>query len=112
MERVLEACAELASFSGELPVLRLAGLDLAASRGLLQERTGTEVSPSVAAQLLASTGGNPLALVEMPQALSSDQLAGRASLPGQLPVTATLALWAASSPPATSTVAPGATGLP
>jgi hypothetical protein len=27
-------------------------------------------------------------------------------------VTATLALWAASSPPATSTVAPGATGLP
>jgi hypothetical protein len=26
-------------------------------------------------------------------------------------VTATLALWVASSPPATSTVAPGATGL-
>ncbi len=27
-------------------------------------------------------------------------------------VTAALALWAAASPPATSTVAPGATGLP
>ena len=75
---------------GELPNLRLAGLDLAASTGLLQERTGADVSPAVAAQLLASTGGNPLALVEMPQALSSDQLAGRTSLPGQLPVTATI----------------------
>ena len=75
---------------GELPTLRLAGLDLAATTGLLQERASSDVSPAVAAQLLASTGGNPLALVEMPQALSSDQLAGRASLPGQLPVTATI----------------------
>ena len=75
---------------GDLPVLRLAGLDLAASTGLLRERTDSHVSPEVAAQLLVSTGGNPLALVEMPQVLSSDQLAGRSGLPGHLPVTATI----------------------
>ena len=75
---------------GDLPILRLAGLDLAASTGLLRERTDSHVSPEVAAQLLVSTGGNPLALVEMPQVLSSDQLAGRSGLPGHLPVTATI----------------------
>ena len=75
---------------GDLPILRLAGLDLAASTGLLRERTDSDVSPEVAAQLLASTRGNPLALVEMPQVLSSDQLAGRSGLPGHLPVTATI----------------------
>jgi DNA-binding CsgD family transcriptional regulator len=41
----------------------------------------------VAAQLLAATGGNPLALVELPQVLTIDQLAGRATLPGRMPVT-------------------------
>jgi len=75
---------------GDLPSLRVAGLDLAASTGLLRERTSSEVSAEVAAELLASTGGNPLALVELPQALSSDQLAGRSSLPGRLPVTGTI----------------------
>jgi DNA-binding CsgD family transcriptional regulator len=75
---------------GDLPTLRLSGLDLAAGTELLRERAGHDVSPEVTAQLLASTGGNPLALVEMPQALSSEQLAGRAPLPGRLPVTGTI----------------------
>ncbi len=75
---------------GDLPVLPLSGLDLEAVTGLLRERANSDVSPEVAAQLLASTGGNPLALVEMPQVLSSDQLAGRTSLPARLPVTGTI----------------------
>ena len=76
--------------SGDLPALRLSGLDLAASTDLLREQTGADVSPEVAAQLLASTGGNPLALVEIPRALSTDQLAGQARLPARLPVTGTI----------------------
>ncbi len=42
---------------------------------------------AVADQLVARTAGNPLALVELPEALSPEQLAGTAPLPPQLPVT-------------------------
>jgi DNA-binding CsgD family transcriptional regulator len=73
--------------SGELPELRLAGLDRAGVTALLSERTGEPVSAEVSAQLLASTGGNPLALVELPGVLSSEQLHGTAPLPGRVPVT-------------------------
>lgn len=76
--------------AGELETLTLAGLDLAASLELLRTGTGVEVSPEVAAQLMASTGGNPLALVEVPSALTADQLSSGASLPGRLPVTGTV----------------------
>jgi DNA-binding CsgD family transcriptional regulator len=75
---------------GDLPSLRLGGLALEAVSRLLREETGREVSPEVTAQLSASTGGNPLALVELPGVLSSDQLSGRAALPGRLPVTGTM----------------------
>jgi DNA-binding CsgD family transcriptional regulator len=73
--------------SGELPELRLTGLDRDGVTALLTEQAGAPVSPEVGAQLLASTGGNPLALVELPEVLSVEQLDGRAPLPGQLPVT-------------------------
>jgi len=75
---------------GELPTVALAGLDLAAGTELLRAQTAVEVSAEVAAQLLASTGGNPLALVEVPRALSADQLADGSLLPGRLPVTGTV----------------------
>ena len=74
----------------DLSALHLAGLDLDAVTALLGERTGSTVTGEVGARLLASTGGNPLALVELPGVLSADQLAGRASLPGRLPVTRTV----------------------
>ncbi len=73
--------------AGDLPALHLRGLDRAGVEALLVERTGVTVSPEVCAQLLASTGGNPLALVELPQVLSSGQLEGRSPLPGRMPVT-------------------------
>lgn len=73
-----------------LPTLRLSGLGLAEGTELLREHTSSQVSPEVAAQLVASTGGNPLALVEVPRALSAEQLAGGAPLPGRLPITGTV----------------------
>jgi DNA-binding CsgD family transcriptional regulator len=75
---------------GDLPALRLGGLDLSAGSALVRERTGADVSAEVVAQLLAATGGNPLALAEVPQALSVEELGGRAPLPGRLPITATV----------------------
>jgi DNA-binding NarL/FixJ family response regulator len=71
----------------DLPQLHLTGLDLDAVAALLSEQNGSEVATEVCAQLLASTGGNPLALVEIPQVLTADQLAGRSPMPGRLPVT-------------------------
>jgi DNA-binding CsgD family transcriptional regulator/tetratricopeptide (TPR) repeat protein len=73
--------------TADLPVLRLAGLELAGASAILAEETGSEVAPEVAALLLASTGGNPLALRELPSVLTADQLGGRAPLPPRLPVT-------------------------
>lgn len=58
----------------DLPTLHLPGLGLAAVSDLLRDQTGEEVSPEVGAQLLASTGGNPLALKELPRLLTADQL--------------------------------------
>ena len=54
---------------------------------MLATRAGGEVDPVVRDQLVDSTGGNPLALVEIAGVLSADQLAGRAPLPAQLPLT-------------------------
>ena len=73
--------------AGDLPTLLLGGLDRTAVGDLLADRSGGVVSPEVSAQLLAATGGNPLALVELPEVLTAGQLEGSAPLPGRLPVT-------------------------
>ena len=54
---------------------------------VLAEQTGGDVSPEVAALLVANTGGNPLALRELPSVLTPGQLAGTEPLPPRLPVT-------------------------
>jgi AAA ATPase-like protein len=66
-----------------LPSLRLGGLDREAAGHLLAAR-GDTLAPAVATRLIDQTAGHPLALVELPQALSSEQLAGRAPLPERL----------------------------
>src|SRR4051812_4480037 len=71
----------------DLPTLRLAGLGLAGATAVLAEQTGGEVSPEVVALLVANTGGNPLALRELPSVLTPGQLAGTEPLPPRLPVT-------------------------
>jgi DNA-binding CsgD family transcriptional regulator len=71
-----------------LPVLQLGGLDDSAARQLLERRTGGPVPDEVAERLLADTGGNPLALLELPTELSAAQLHGQVPMPQQLTLTA------------------------
>ena len=73
--------------SGELPNLTLTELDASDAGALLTAVAGVLVPADVLDRLLAGTGGNPLALVELASALSTDQLSGQAPLPGQLPLT-------------------------
>ena len=70
-----------------LPDLELGGLPADAAAALLRDRAGGPVSDAVRDELMVRTGGNPLALVELPAALSGRQLAGAEQLPAQLPLT-------------------------
>jgi DNA-binding CsgD family transcriptional regulator len=74
--------------SGELPQLVVGGIDAAAAARLLTDGAGVPVADEVRNRLMTQTGGNPLALVELPGALSPAQLAGREPLPADLPLTA------------------------
>jgi DNA-binding CsgD family transcriptional regulator len=73
-----------------LPERRLGGLARDDARALLRERASERLAPHVADRLVALTGGNPLALVELPQQLGPEQLAGAAPLPEHLPLTGRL----------------------
>jgi DNA-binding CsgD family transcriptional regulator len=66
-----------------VPSLRLGGLDHEAAGQLLRSRTG-ELAAEVRDRLIEETGGNPLALLEVPATLSAEQLAGREPLPERL----------------------------
>ncbi len=71
----------------DLPTLVLAGVTGEDAAALLAARTGRAVDPAVREQLVEATAGNPLALGELADALTGDQLAGRLPLPAQLPLT-------------------------
>jgi DNA-binding CsgD family transcriptional regulator len=71
---------------GDVAVMRLDGLTGDAVGSLLRERTDRVLSDQVVEQLAAGTGGNPLALVELPAQLSAGQLGGTSSLPETLPL--------------------------
>ncbi|GAA1755474.1 ATP-binding protein [Kocuria aegyptia] len=73
--------------SGDLPELNLTGLDTMAAAELLERQSGTAVPADVVRELTASTGGNPLALVELARSLTPEQLAGTSRLPRPLPLT-------------------------
>ncbi len=72
-----------------LPVLTLGPLDRDAARELLR-RSAPDATPAVRDRLLEEAHGNPLALRELPAALSDAQLAGTEPLPEALPLTARL----------------------
>jgi DNA-binding CsgD family transcriptional regulator len=59
-------------------------LDAEAAGQLLAAQVGT-LAPQVRDRLIGETGGNPLALLELPAGLSSQQLAGLERLPQRLP---------------------------
>ena len=69
-----------------LPELRLEGLDPEAAADLLAG-AGADLPAELVGRLVERTGGNPLALLELPGSLSSEQLAGRAPLEDVLPLT-------------------------
>jgi DNA-binding CsgD family transcriptional regulator/tetratricopeptide (TPR) repeat protein len=66
--------------------LRLGGLPRAAAVAVLATRT-QGAAPMVRERLLTEADGNPLALLELPGALSATQLDGRQPLPAAMPLT-------------------------
>ena len=73
--------------AGGLRELELGRLDADAAEALIGLGAGGPVAPSVRDVLLEQAGGNALALVELPAALSAAQLAGAEPLPAALPLT-------------------------
>lgn len=67
-----------------IPGVTLRALTADAARALLTEAAGVTVPDEVADQLMAQAAGNPLALVELPTTLSSEQLAGATPMPTRL----------------------------
>ena len=81
---VREPNGQVAALAG-LPELAVGGLDDSAAIDLLASLAPGPLSPAVAARIVAGTGGNPLALVEVARELSPAQLAGAEALPEPLP---------------------------
>lgn len=75
---------------GVLEQLRLEGLDAESATALLAHGAGRPLPPQVVQRLLADTGGNPLALLELPGQLTEDQLSGRAPILEPLPISSLL----------------------
>jgi DNA-binding NarL/FixJ family response regulator len=73
--------------ASRLDTMTVTGLDAEAARELLA-RSGRPIAPAVVDRLVSGMGGNPLALLELPGALSDAELTGVASLPEPLPVAA------------------------
>jgi hypothetical protein len=67
-----------------LPELRLAGLSVGDARELLLSVIGGRLDEPVADRIVAETRGNPLALLELPSASTSDELAGGFGVPATL----------------------------
>lgn len=68
-----------------LPELWLAGVDRAAAVALLAEGAG-DLAPSVRDRILDEADGNPLALMELPSALTAEQRAGQLDPVATIPV--------------------------
>ena len=64
----------------------LVGLGDSEALELLAGSARAPVDPTVASRIVAATRGNPLALVELPAALTVEQLRGAAPLPDPLPI--------------------------
>ncbi len=69
-----------------LPRLRLVALAPGPAEHLLEDRAGRALPAEVRQALVRGAAGNPLALIELADVLSADQLEGREPLPDPLPV--------------------------
>jgi DNA-binding NarL/FixJ family response regulator len=80
---------DLRSFEApEFEDLRLTGLDAESAAALLDDRVPASLSAEARQRLIDGTGGNPLALLELPSTLSEEQLAGIEPQLEPLPVSA------------------------
>jgi DNA-binding CsgD family transcriptional regulator len=73
---------------GRFPQLRVEPLGRQDARALLESVLAARLDESVLEQIIAETGGNPLALLELPRGLTPAQLAGGFGLPAALPLSA------------------------
>jgi len=73
-----------------LPSLRIGALPPERARELLETHSIAPVARDVASTIVGSTGGSPLAIMELAHALTATQLAGHDALPDVLPVGAHL----------------------
>ena len=69
-----------------LPELHLAGLDATSAGELLDRSASVPLAPAVRRRLVEGTGGNPLALLELPSTLSDAQRSGAEPVLDPLPV--------------------------
>ena len=69
-----------------LPELAVTSLDPEAAGRLLESVVSGVLDPGVRGRVVASTGGNPLALIEAARELSPGQLSGEAPLPEPVPL--------------------------
>jgi DNA-binding CsgD family transcriptional regulator len=69
-----------------LPELAVGGLAEADARALLDAVLPGPIDARVREQIIAETGGNPLALLELPRGAAQAELAGGFGLPGALPL--------------------------
>jgi DNA-binding CsgD family transcriptional regulator len=72
----------------DLPAMQITGLRAADARALLDAVLSGPLDERVRDQFVAETGGNPLALLELPRGLSVHHLAGGFGLPGAEPLSA------------------------
>jgi DNA-binding CsgD family transcriptional regulator len=84
------ATRELADVLAGLPELQVGPLGHRDGRALLESALPARVDERVLDRIVVETGGNPLALLEMPRGLTPAQLAGGFGLPPAVPLSASI----------------------
>ena len=79
---------EVRSGLARLPQLRVEPLGRRDARELLESALPARLDDAVLERIIAETGGNPLAILELPRGLTPAQLAGGFGLPVALPLSA------------------------
>jgi DNA-binding CsgD family transcriptional regulator len=77
---------EMSSGLTRFPQLRIEPLGRRDARALLESVLAARLDEPVLERIIAETGGNPLALLELPRGLTPGQLAGGFGLPSALPL--------------------------
>ena len=80
------ATRELGGGLARFPQLHVEPLGRRDARALLESVLAARLDESVLERIVAETGGNPLALLELPRGLTPAQLAGGFALPAALPL--------------------------